>query len=111
MSKAFLINYRDCFNCHSCEVACQMYHGFDPGTGGVKVSPIGPWQFGEDAWEFDYVPFFTEQCDLCEERVAEGKGPTCVQHCEGCCLEFGELEDMLKAMGDKTKQIIQVLPD
>lgn len=109
MPKAFLIDYRNCFNCHSCEVACQMHNGFAPGQGGVVVNPVGPWEFNEDCWEYDFVPFFTEQCMLCEERTTAGKLPSCVQHCEGRCLKFGEAEDLMREMGGKPKQILQVM--
>lgn len=109
MSKAILIHYRDCFNCHSCEVACQMHNGFKPGQGGVKVNAVGPWEYAEGKWEFDYVPFFTEQCNLCAERTAAGKLPTCVQHCEGSCLEYGELDDLVEKTKGNSKTILQVL--
>lgn len=109
MPKAFLISYRNCFNCHSCEVACQMHHGFAPNQGGVVVNPVGPWEFAPDKWEYDFVPFFTEQCSLCAERTSDGKLPSCVQHCEGNCLKYGELEDMLKLVDGKGKQIVQVM--
>ena len=109
MPKAFLINYRDCFNCHSCEVACQMFHEYKPQQGGVKVNPVGPWEYEPEKWEFDYVPFFTEQCDMCIAKTERGQLPTCVQHCEGECLKFGELEDMVKELNGKPKQIIQIM--
>lgn len=108
MTKAFFINYRDCFNCHSCEVACQMYHGFEPKQGGIKVNPVGPWEFGDDEWVYDYVPFITEQCDKCQMRISEGKEPTCVQHCEGSCLKYGDLEEMLRDAQGNPKCIIQL---
>ena len=50
MAKAILIRYRDCFNCHSCEVACQMHNGYAPGQGGVKVNAVGPWEYAEGKW-------------------------------------------------------------
>lgn len=109
MPKAFLIDYRNCFNCHSCEVACQMHNGFEPKQGGVVVNPVGPWEYEEGKWEYDFVPFFTEQCMLCAARTKEGKLPSCVQHCEGNCLKFGELEDLVKLMNGNPKQILQVM--
>lgn len=107
MTKAFYINYRDCFGCHSCETACQMYHNLPPEQGGIKITQIGPWQIVGETWEYDYLPFFTEQCDLCIKRTAEGKLPTCVQHCEGRCLAFGELEDMEALLEGHSKGIVQ----
>lgn len=109
MPNAILIRYRDCFNCHSCEVACQMHNGHAPGQGGVKVNAVGPWEYAPEKWEFDYVPFFTEQCDLCAERTATGKLPSCVQHCEARCLEYGELDELAEKARGQQKVIIQAL--
>lgn len=107
MPKAILVRYRDCFNCHSCEVACQMHNDYAPGQGGVKVNAVGPWEYAEGKWEFDYVPFFTQQCDLCAERSAMGKLPSCVQHCEARCLEYGDFDELAAKMGPRT--ILQTL--
>lgn len=109
MSKAMLIRYRDCFNCHSCEVACQMHNGHAPGQGGVKVSAVGPWEYAEGEWVYDYVPFFTEQCDGCAERTAAGKLPSCVQHCEARCLEFGDFEELARNACGMREIIVQAI--
>ena len=60
-------------------------------------------------WLFDYVPFFTEQCDMCVAKNERGQLPTCVQHCEDECLKFGELKDMVKRLNGKPKQTIQIM--
>lgn len=41
-------------------------------------------------------------CDGCEERRALGKVPTCVQHCQAQCMDFGPIDEMAeKAKGHK----------
>jgi len=44
----------------------------------------------------DYLPFFTQHCDLCKtRRVRERDGlPSCVKHCQARCLEFGLTDEL-----------------
>ena len=48
-------------------------------------------------------PCITKACDLCEGRVAKGKMPMCVQHCQAWCMYHGEVEDLAKKMDGKTR--------
>ena len=92
-----LVDAQWCSGCHSCEVACQMEHGLPVGQTGIKVVKIGPWVIGDEAdenWQFSYLPIPTKQCDTCAARRGLGKVPTCVQHCQSQCLEFGRVEDL-----------------
>jgi len=34
-----------------------------------------------------------EKCNLCEERLGEGRRPACVEACPGCAMVFGDLRD------------------
>ena len=56
-----------------------------------------------------YQPAFTDQCDLCAARQALGKVPTCVQHCQAKCLEYGPLEELSAKLAAKTKQAVFAL--
>jgi len=97
-----LIEYGFCTGCHSCEVACKVDKGLPTGKFGIQLAQIGPWKIDEDRWQFDYVPVLTDICDLCEERTAVGKLPTCVQHCQSLIIEHGKIEDLAaKAAGMK----------
>lgn len=104
-----LVDYEWCTGCHSCEFACQMEHGFPVGQTGVMVKEVGPYQIEGDHWQYAYMPVPTDQCDLCADRVAMGKKPTCVSHCQAVVLEYGAVEDLAKKLDDKTKQCLYVL--
>ena len=101
-----LIDYKYCTGCLSCDFACNQEFDFPMGQSGIKVSLYGPWELENDKWEYLYVPAVTELCDMCEERVAKGKQPTCVQHCQALCMYFGTVEDLAKQMVGKSKQVL-----
>lgn len=103
-----LTDYRFCTGCHTCEVACQMERGLSPDKFGIKVSEIGPWQLSDGSWQLQYFPLLTRECDLCAERVEQGKQPSCVHNCMGDCLRFGTMEELLEIMGEKEEQLIQI---
>lgn len=98
MLNGLLIDYNFCTGCHSCEAACKVEHGFQTGEWGIKLTQIGPDQLGDGKWEFDFVPVPTRRCDLCAERVQEGRLPTCVHHCQGLCMDFGPVDELAKQM-------------
>lgn len=83
-----------------------MEHGLPVGETGIKVVKIGPWVIGDEAeenWQFSYLPIPTKQCDTCASRRAQGKVPTCVQHCQSKCLEFGPVSELAERMDEKQK--------
>lgn len=101
-----IVDYQYCTGCRTCEVACQMEHGYPVGQFGIKVNEIGPWKIAEDKWEYEWFPIPTQQCDLCSERVALGKQPSCVHNCMGDALRFGNVDELIEIMGDKDQQAI-----
>ncbi len=109
MAQAFLIDYKWCTGCHSCEVACQILHDLPTDQFGVKVNTVGPWPYGAESWQFDNIPYFTDQCTQCVERVAEGGVPSCVQHCQAKCLKYGTLDEMVEELKANPKQLLQVM--
>lgn len=104
-----LVDYEWCTGCHSCEMACQMEHGYGIEQGGVKVFEMGPWEIEPDKWEYDYTITFGDQCDLCSDRIEKGKLPTCVKHCQAKCLSYGKLEDLCKQLTNHPKQALFAL--
>lgn len=90
-------------------MACQMEHGFPVGESGVKVQEVGPWRIEGDTWQYDYVPVFTDMCDLCSARISQGKLPSCVQHCQAQCLVHGDLDVLCGKLKDHHKQVVFAL--
>lgn len=106
-TNGLLINYLYCSGCRSCEVACKgrFGHEIPLGKWGIKVVEEGPWKVDDDNWEWNNIPVPTQLCDLCEERVAEGRKPACVHNCLADCMEYGPIEDLAKSaakLGSKT---------
>lgn len=104
--KAILIDYGWCTGCHTCEVACQMEHGLPTDQFGIKIMEIGPWEYAPDKWQYTYLPVPTDQCDLCSERVEQGKLPTCVHHCQAMCMEFGDISELAEKLGEKPRRTL-----
>lgn len=104
--KAILIDYGWCTGCHTCEVACQAEHGLPTGQFGIKIVEVGPWECAPDKWQYSYLPVPTDQCDLCAERQAQGKLPSCVHHCQAQCMEFGDIDQLAAKLGKKPRQTL-----
>lgn len=98
---ALVINYEYCTGCHTCEVACQVEHDLPAGQFGIKILQDGPRQLENGKWEYNYVPVPTSLCDLCADRVAEGRLPKCVHHCQAGIMFYGTTEEMAAVMDEK----------
>jgi len=72
-----LIDADKCIGCRYCEWAC----------------PYGAPQFDEE------IGVMTK-CDFCEDLVAEGNNPACVDACVMRCLDFGDLAELREKYGD-----------
>ena len=103
---ALLIDYEFCFGCHTCEAACKTEHGFAPKEWGIELRQIGPREIAPDKWEYSYIPIPTELCDLCEDRVKEGRLPTCVHHCQAKVMEYGPVEELAARAASKPKMVL-----
>ena len=96
-----LIDYEYCTNCQSCEVACKEERG-------IRVLTDGPWECSDGKFNLYYIPFPTRLCDLCAERTAKGKQPSCVHHCLAGCMQYGSIEDLAKELAEKPNQVLFV---
>lgn len=106
--KGILINYEYCTGCHSCEVACRNELGLTHGEYGIKLTEVGPYEYVTDKgfdtpYEWVYNPTLTKACNMCEQRTAVGKMPSCVQACQAWCIYYGETEELVKKMDGKTR--------
>lgn len=102
-----LIDIDYCCGCHTCEIACQKEHGYGVETWGVKCEQVGPHIYEEQGVVvYDIVPIPTKLCDLCGERVSQGKLPTCVKHCQTQCMKFGPVEELAKELEAKPRQVL-----
>ncbi|HEY3426338.1 MAG TPA: 4Fe-4S binding protein [Negativicutes bacterium] len=101
-----LIDYEFCTGCHSCETACKVEQNLPVGQWGIKLAQDGPRKLENGRWEYAYLPIPTSLCDLCEKRLAAGKQPTCVQHCQAGVMSFGAVEELAKKMADKPKTVL-----
>ena len=102
MTKAILIDYKYCTGCHTCEVACQMRLGLEPGQWGIKLTQIGPDQIEDRKWQYEFVPVPTDRCDRCADRLEAGKQALCVQSCQAGCMSIGDLAELAASIdGEK----------
>jgi anaerobic dimethyl sulfoxide reductase subunit B (iron-sulfur subunit) len=105
-SYGLLIDYEYCSGCHSCEVACKQEHGFPVGKHGIRLYSDGPWQINERKTNWNKIPVPTDLCDLCADRVAQGRKPSCVHHCLCDVMRFGPLDELAIELARKDKQVL-----
>ncbi len=105
--QGILVDVDFCTGCEACILACQQEHGYSEKEYGLTITKLGPLHINESQkdYQYDFIPQFTKWCDLCKNRVSKGKRPTCVQHCQAQCLDWGDMEDLAKRI-DSTKQMI-----
>ena len=96
-----------CTGCEACILACQQEHSYGVEESGIRISTTGPViiDAAEKVYQYDFIPEFNTACDLCGERVGKGKKPSCVQHCQAQCLEFGTIDELAKQI-DSPKKIL-----
>ena len=88
------IDYEYCSGCNACLTACKMEHNMPESDFGIRIFQDGPVQYSDGSWPYDYLPMPTDLCDLCADRVADGKLPTCVHHCQNAVMVYGKVEDL-----------------
>ena len=103
-----LIDYEYCTGCQSCEVACKEEHGYPVGTWGIRVLDDGPWEIEDHRVNWNKLPFPTDLCDLCAERTAAGREPTCVHHCLANVMRYGTEAELAPMLAEKPKQLLFV---
>lgn len=104
---AMLIDTAWCTGCHSCEMACKVEHGFTGDHTGIQIHHVGPWEIEGDRWQDAYTPLITDECDQCAARQAQGKQPTCVQHCQAHVMRYGTVEDLLPYLQENPQLVLR----
>lgn len=102
-----LIDYEFCTGCYTCQVACQQEHRWPEGMSGIRVMEVVQ-ELPKGRHWLAYIPFPTELCILCPDRVKEGLEPACVAHCMAGCMKFGQVEDLAKELARKPRQVLWV---
>ena len=102
-----LIDYTWCTGCHSCEMACKVEHGWQAGeANGIQLFEDGPRLMPNGKYEYNYLPVMTSLCDLCADRTAMGKLPTCVHHCQSACMKYGTVDELAALLKVKSKMLL-----
>lgn len=101
-----LIDYEYCTGCHACEVACMKELNLPLGQYGIKLLTDGARQLPNGKWDLNNIPFPTALCDLCQDRVANGKMPSCVQHCQALVMSYGPVRELAEKMAKKPKMVL-----
>lgn len=101
-----LIDYEYCTGCESCVVACKEEHNYPVGKWGIRVLEEGPWEIEDGVFDYNYIAFPTDLCDLCAARTAKGREPNCVHHCLANVITYGTIDELSEKMKEKTKQVL-----
>ncbi len=109
VQNGILIDYEYCTDCHSCELACQMHLNLPPEQWGIKTLEYGPIKDVNGNWEWTYIPMPTDLCDGCADRVAEGRLPMCVHHCQSGIMYYGPIDELAKKAAEKPKMVLFTL--
>jgi len=82
-----MMDFHRCIGCRYCMAGCpygaRSFNWKDPKPFVKDINPKFPLR----------TKGVVEKCNLCEERIAKGKIPACVEACKGKAIIFGDLND------------------
>ncbi len=98
--KGIMADMNYCTGCHACEVACKQENRYPVGICGIKITEVIMEDAAAKRVHFDYIPYFSKNCNLCAARIASGVDtkPACVKHCGTASLHYGDIEELAKKM-------------
>ena len=98
-----LIDYDFCVGCRACEIACKQEHSRPSEEYGILVKQVEPEMAGGMLY---YLPFPTDNCNLCGKRIARDLPPACVKHCWAGAMRFGAIEKLAEHMQQKSRTVL-----
>jgi Fe-S-cluster-containing dehydrogenase component len=104
--RGIIIQYDYCTGCHACEVACKKELRLAEGEFGIKVMQYGPAKSRDGRWDYFFMPVTTDYCNLCADRTAMGKLPSCVHNCQSKVMEYGAVVELAKKMVEIEKCVL-----
>ena len=108
--KGILVDYYYCSGCHTCEIACAVSHELPNDQAGVVLTHVGPWEASDGTWVEDYIPHFTNNCNLCQNGESAHDGmPMCAHHCQSQCITFGDIAKLSEELAKKPNQVLFAL--
>jgi len=85
--EVLMMDWHRCIGCRYCIAACpygsRSFNWQDPRPHIDEIKPDFPTRSRG----------VVEKCTFCDERLAQGRMPACVEACPDKCLVFGDLED------------------
>ena len=100
-----VVDYEFCVGCQACEIACKQENNRPDTEWGVHVTSVEPEISGGGLY---YIPFFTDNCNLCGKRIARGLQPACVKHCWAGVIKFGTIAELARYMESKPRTVLWV---
>jgi Fe-S-cluster-containing dehydrogenase component len=99
-----LIDFEYCTGCFTCQLACaQEYHRPKDQVGIQVLETVTIKTDGVPYLAF--LPFPTENCNLCLGRTTKGEQPTCVKHCMANVIQHGPVDELAEKM-DKPRIVL-----
>jgi len=102
-----MMDYHRCIGCRYCMAACPY------GSRSFNWRDPRPFIANLDPGFASRTKGVVEKCNFCEERLAKGQIPACVEACSEKALMFGNLDDPISEVGKilRSKYSIQRKPE
>jgi Fe-S-cluster-containing dehydrogenase component len=92
-----LIDFEYCTGCFTCQVACAQEYRRPKDQVGIQVMEIITIKADGDPY-LAFLPFPTENCNLCLGRTRKGEKPTCAKHCMANVIQSGTIDELAEKM-------------